>query len=160
MKNLILVDRKKARTCDFDIIGHGRYLDPTEYIKNPIDKLKSKQKKRLARYLRDEKKLDRLLKKEKLGKFIFLTHYPPYGLFDKAEIKGSPMYGKHLGFQPYNKLIKKYRPFLVVFGHMHENQGKKRIGKIWFVNPGSARNGGAALIELDGEKVKNIKFLK
>ncbi len=160
MKNLFLIDKKKKRINGIDLIGHGGYLDPTEYIKNPIDKEKSKQKKRLARYIRDERKLNKLLKKEKPGKFIFLIHYTPYKIFDKITNKKSPMYGKNMGFKPYNEIIRKYKPILVICGHLHENQGKQKLGKSWIVNPGAAYNGKAALIELEGERVKSIRFLR
>jgi Icc-related predicted phosphoesterase len=43
---------------------------------------------------------------------------------------------------------------------MHENQGKCKIGKSLVINPGAASERKAAIIELERDKVKSIKFLK
>ena len=163
LKNISVVDGKKRKEKNIWILGHGGYVDVTEFIKNPIDSDKKKQKARLKRYNKDKEKLFKLFKiiKHKKG-FIFITHYTPYGFFDKVKFKGSPMNGKNVGWEPYNQVIKKYKPCLVVCGHMHENQGKKKLRETWIVNPGPAQNGKAAIIEFDekNKKVKNIRFLK
>jgi Icc-related predicted phosphoesterase len=161
IKNLVLVDRKKANAKGIDILGHGGYVDVTDYIIHPIDKEKKKQKIRLARYKDYEKELFRLVSKKKPKKhFIFLTHYTPYKIFDRVKLKGTPMHNKHAGFEPYNKIIKKYQPLLCICGHMHEYQGMKKLGKTIVINPGPAYNGKAALIDIEDKKVKSIKFLK
>jgi len=163
LKNLILIDRRKKKIDNLEVIGHGKYLDVTEFIKNPIDKDKEKHRSRLKRYKNTEKKLKKLFLKNKPAKgFIFLIHYTPYGILDKVRSKASPMDGKHVGFEPYNKIIKKYKPTLVVCGHIHENQGKKKIGKTLIVNPGGAFEGKAAVIEFNEKKgkVERVRFVK
>jgi len=158
LNKISLVDNKKLSIKYFDILGFGGYVDSTEYIKNPIDKDKEDQIIRLERYLYDKLKLKKLfLKKGKNKDFILLAHYPPYGVMDKILFKKSPMNGKHIGWEPYNKIIKKYNPKLVLCGHMHEYQGKKNLGKSLIVNPGPAGEGKAAVIEWPSLKIRFIR---
>ncbi len=160
MKNVFLIDRRKAKIKNIDIIGHGGYLDITDYIKNSIDKGKKKKKVRLDRYNKYKKDLFRLLSNKKPKNFIFLTHYTPYGVFDKVKFRKSPMYGRHAGFEPYNQIIKKYKPLLCICGHMHEYQGVKKLGKTAIIATGPAYEGKAALIDMEKDKIKSIKFLR
>lgn len=162
MKNIVLIDRKKKKINGVEILGYGEYLDVTEFIRHPIDKDKEKQKKRLKRYRKSEKKLFNLFKAKKPKDFIFLIHYTPYKIFDKANYKSSPMRGKHVGFEPYNRIIKKYKPFLVICGHMHEYQGMKKLGKTLIVATGPASEGKAAIIGIDEKKRKilNVRFIR
>lgn len=162
-QNIILIDKKKKQINNIDIIGHGGYLDVTEFVKNPIDKDKKKQKKRLQRYNKDSNKLDKLFFNKKPKRdFIFVVHYTPYGIFDKVKFKQSPMYGKHIGWMPYNKIINKYKPQIVICGHMHEYQGVKKLAKTNVVAIGPASEGKATIININDKtrKVKSIKFLK
>jgi Icc-related predicted phosphoesterase len=163
LKNIKLIHKKKYSKDNLEIFGHGGYVDVTEFIKNPIDKDEVKQKKRLKRYNKDEQKIINLFKNKKPKKdFIFLIHYTPLGIFDKVKYPGSPMNGKHVGWEPYNKIIKKYKPSLVISGHMHEYQGKKKINNSVIVATGAAHDGKAAIIGFDEVqgKIKNIKFIK
>lgn len=157
LKNLILIERKKGKINGTEIIGHGGYLDVTDFIKNPIDKDKKKQKKRLKRYKKSEEELKQLFLKEKPKDFIFLIHYTPYKIFDKVKFKKSPMYGRNVGWEPYNQVIKKYKPKLVICGHMHEYQGIKKLGKTTILATGSAADGKAVIIDID--KKINIKLI-
>lgn len=163
LKNLILIDKKRKKVSGVEMIGHGGYLDVTEFIRNPVDKDKKKQKKRLKRYLKTAERLEKLVRKYKPETgFIFLIHYTPYKCLDKVKMKSSPMNGKPVGFEPYNEIIKRYHPALVICGHMHENPGTCKIGSSVIVNPGAASEGRAAIIDFDtGKKrVLNIRFLK
>jgi len=162
MKNLKLIHKRKYLNKDLEIVGHGGYVDVTEFVKNPVDKDRKKQKKRLKRYRRDEQKLKKLFssKRPKKG-FIFLIHYTPLNIFDKVKYPGSPMNGKHVGWEPYNKIIKKYEPKLVICGHMHEYQGKKKLGNTMIIATGAAQNGQAAIIEIEDKtkKIKSVEFI-
>ena len=60
-----------------------------------------------------------------------------------------------MGVSSYNRVIKKYKPALLVCGHMHENQGKCKINATLVVNPGAALEGKAAIIDFD-EKMKRV----
>lgn len=163
LKNIIIVDKRKKKFNNLDITGFGGYLDVTDYVKNPIYKEKKKQLIVINKYKRSEKRLNSLFIKNKPKKpFIFLIHYTPYGIFDKVKLKKSPMYGKRVGWEPYNKVIRKYKPSLVICGHMHEYQEMKKLYGVPVLNPGGAADGKAAIIDLDEQKgkVKNIRFVK
>lgn len=155
MKNLILLDKKKRKTKRTEIVGHGGYVDVTGFIKKSFEKDEKKRQRRLKRYKKSEKMLKKLLLKHKPDKnFIFVIHYTPIGAFDKVLFENSPMYGKSAGWKPYNEAIKKHLPKLVLCGHMHEYQGKKKLGKSLVVNPGPASEGKFAVIDWPNLKVK------
>ena len=162
MKNLISADKRKKKFHGLEIVGFGGYVDVTEYVKRNIDENQKKHKKRLKRYNQTKGKLFDIFESKPDKNFIFLIHYSPYGVFDKVKFKGSPMNGKHVGFEPYNWIIEKYKPMLVISGHMHEYQGAKRMGKSLLVNPGPALEGKAAVIDVDeiNKKVKSVRFIK
>jgi len=69
-KNLILVDRNKRRLGDLAIIGHGGYVEITDFIRHPLEKERRKQKIRLERYKEYEKRLFRLFSNKKPKNFI------------------------------------------------------------------------------------------
>ena len=162
LKNIKIIERKKLKINNLEIIGHGGYLDVTEYIKNPLHDDKEKQKELIKRYKKSTYQLTKLLQKTKPKKgFIFLIHYPPYGIFDKVKFKGSPMNNKNVGFQPYNEIIKKYQPSLVICGHMHEYHGLKKAYNSTIISHGEANKGKATIIEIDkNNKIKSIKLMK
>lgn len=91
---------------------------------------------------------------------IFMTHVPAYGYFDKVELKISPAYGEHVGEKSVLQGIKRYSPLIHISSHMHEHQGKKKLGKTWTVNSGAAYLGRYAIVEIDKGKVKNIRLAK
>jgi hypothetical protein len=79
-----------------------------------------------------------------------------------AKIKGG-RYGskdRHYGSKMARKIIDQYHPVLSLGGHIHEGMGKQRLGRTMLVNPGSAHEGQAAVIELDEGKVKSVKFIR
>jgi len=164
LKNIKLIHKKTARADGLTIIGHGGYLDITEYLKpKTLENIrKRKHDKLVERYLKEEKEVLDLFRKNKskLKNFIFLAHYTPYKVLDFIKNKNSPLKGTHAGFEPYNAVIKKYEPIICICGHMHESQGTKKLGKTIVINPGPAYEGKAALIELEGQKIKSIKFIK
>ena len=162
MENVISVDRRKKKIDGLEIVGHGGYVDVTQYIKDRMDADEKRHKERLKRYNKTREKLFDIFDNKPDKDFIFLIHYSPYGVFDKVKYKGSPMNGKHVGFEPYNWIIKKYKPLLVISGHMHEYQGVKRMGRSLIVNPGPAFEGKAAVIDVDEEnkKIKSVRFVR
>ncbi|MDD5133329.1 MAG: metallophosphoesterase [Candidatus Nanoarchaeia archaeon] len=155
LKNIILIERKKIRLNNIDIVGYGGYVDATEFIKHPIDKNKKSQKNRLKKYKEYENELKNLFLKNKPSKnFIFLTHFTPYKILDKIKLKSSPMNGKHIGWEPYNKIIKKYKPKYCICGHMHENPGKAKLYQTTVINPGLASESKAVILDLNKNKIK------
>ncbi len=109
------------------------------------------------------KRLKRLFTNYNNKKFnVFVVHDVPYGYFDVIRYKKSPLYGKSIGDKYILRFIKKYQPSLVLCGHMHEYQGKKKIGKTILITTGSAADGKAVIIEIDEKKgkIKKIKFIQ
>ena len=79
---------------------------------------------------------------------ILICHQPPYGFLDKVSGKyGAPKkwVGKHAGSKVILNYIKKYQPKYVFCGHIHEGEGKVKIGKTEVYNLGVA---GHKIIEL------------
>lgn len=159
LNNLNLIEKKMISLKEFNMAGFGGYVDSTEYIKNSIDKNKKEQKIRFRRYKHDELNLKNLFKGLKLkNNLIFAIHSPPLKVFDKVTFyKNSPMYGKHLGWKPYNDVIKKYSPKLVLCGHMHEHQGKQKVGKSLIVSVGHGEKGKAAIVDWPSLKVRFVR---
>jgi len=145
-KNVKALKCRKIKFNDLVILGHSGYRN-YKSKKEKFDKFSNKWKKDLKR-----------LAKYAKGDFIFLTHDVPLGKLDKIRNIKSPLNGKHIGDEFYLRFIKKYQPFLHVCGHMHENQGKAKIGKTIVVNPGYGRIGEAAIIDLDKNDIKFVKI--
>ncbi|RLG92708.1 MAG: hypothetical protein DRO36_00725 [Candidatus Hecatellales archaeon] len=83
---------------------------------------------------------------------VFVTHVPPKGT--KVDLAWD---GSHIGSLEVREAVEKYKPNLVVCGHVHEARGVDRIGESVVCNPGPAYNGFYAEVFLD-EKVK-VKLL-
>jgi hypothetical protein len=66
---------------------------------------------------------------KKLEDVIIISHAPPYRCLDKTE-KG------HRGSKILLRAIKRYKPKLVLCGHIHEAKGKSKIGKTEICNLG------------------------
>lgn len=163
LRNIILIEKKKIKFKGVEILGHGKYLDLTDFIRKKLHKDKKKQEGLIKRYKKDAEKLKNFLMRKKPSEgFVFLAHCPPYGYFDKIKFKDSPMHGKRGGFEPYISIIKKYKPSLFICGHIHEYQGKKRLGNTLIITTGAAQDGKAAIIDFDEKKKKvgRIKFIK
>ncbi len=60
------------------------------------------------------------------------------------------------------EIIRRFKPELVLCGHMHENQGRDRIGKSIIVNTGSVLENQYAIVDFDEDKgkVKKVVFKK
>ncbi|MFH1917904.1 MAG: metallophosphoesterase [Nanoarchaeota archaeon] len=97
-------------------------------------------KKMLKRARKQTDKARRILKR--FGKVdILVCHQPPYGYLDKVTGKyGAPKFyrGKHAGSKVILDYIKKHQPKYVFCGHIHEGEGKAKIGKTEVYNLGVA----------------------
>lgn len=155
-KEITLLARKLLTVSNYGLLGFSGYK-PFE-----AEKKKRNSKKEKLKVKRAKKEFGKLFKKfRNERRLIVLFHDPPYNCkLDKITNKKSPRYGEHYGDKILKKAIKKYQPFLVVCGHMHETQGKCKIGRTMVINPGAAYEGKAALIELENERIKNIRFLR
>lgn len=73
---------------------------------------------------------------------VLVTHAPPHGTLDGTTFTGP------LGSRSIKRLIDEFEPKLAVFGHIHEAKGLVK-GKVTYLNPGSAREGYGAFVEID-----------
>lgn len=160
-KNLHFWRRGLKKLGKLNILAFGGEITANEYT-NEKGYYKDNARK-LAKYKRANKKhTDQIMKYAKKDLDILFAHYPAYGYFDVVKFKGeNPMNGKHVGFKGYTEYIKKYKPKLFICGHMHEYQGKKKLGGTTIIATGAAKDGKAALIEFDDKKgkIKKVKLL-
>ncbi len=88
------------------------------------------------------------------GKLVLVSHDPPKDT--KVDMTCN---GEHVGSSSVREFIERVNPTIVLCGHIHEAAGVDRIGDTILVNPGPARHGRFALVDLDGEvKVKLDHF--
>jgi len=84
------------------------------------------------------------------NKLILVSHSPPYDTkLDLAFI------GEHVGSYSVRRFIEERKPIAVFCGHVHEARGIDKIGSSILVNPGPARHGFYAIVNLD-EDVKVV----
>lgn len=76
---------------------------------------------------------------------ILVVHAPPRGFNDTIPN------GMHVGSEAILKLVQEFRPLVVLSGHIHEARGIVQKDGTLFMNPGPARDGYSALLEIDGE---------
>jgi len=153
--NIKRVDYSFAKYKDFIIIGGVGHSSPG-FVTSRAYK---QHKKRL------EKLFNKFKKQNKKRKVIFVFHNIPYNckldlIRDKKADKRAK--GKHFGSKLIRRIINKYQPILGIGGHMHENQGKCKIGRTLVINTGAAYEGKAAIIEFDEKKgkVENVRFVR
>lgn len=82
---------------------------------------------------------------------VLVSHVPPYGTHDKAFI------GIHGGSKELRELVDKFKPKLVLCGHIHEDPGITKIGNTTVVNCSMGKRGEGALIEINDEI--NVKMI-
>ncbi len=110
--NIIFIHKHTAEIRDIVIMGHGG-----------------------GGFANRDKEFEMLSKsfskKMKDKKSILVTHGPPYGTkLDKIN-------GEYAGNKSYTKFINRYKPNIVICGHLHETAGKAdKIGNTMLINPG------------------------
>jgi Icc-related predicted phosphoesterase len=100
----------------------------------------------------DEETIYKMLKPISKEGMILMVHAPPYGINDVIPS------GLSVGSRSILKIVKEFRPILVLSGHIHEDYGIKHIDGTTFVNPGPAKEGMYALIEIDDGAVRAELF--
>ncbi len=84
---------------------------------------------------------------------ILITHQPPH------KTKNDKVFmGFHVGSKVIRRFIEKYQPVACLTGHIHEGKGTDLIGKCIIVNPGPAKDGAYALIELSGKTPPKVSL--
>jgi Icc-related predicted phosphoesterase len=77
---------------------------------------------------------------------ILVSHSPPRGTkVDRA------FNGEHVGSYSVRMFAETNQPKLLICGHIHEARGADTLGETLIVNPGPARHGDCALIDLNGK---------
>jgi len=74
---------------------------------------------------------------------VLVSHEPPYGAQDKV------FFGTHAGNKDLRNLINKFKPRLVLCGHIHEDPGITKIDSTTVVNCSMGKRGEGALIEIN-----------
>lgn len=147
LKNVKFINLKYIKFDDYHFVGiadEGMLM---------LKRVKTKRGRRMIRKLKN--RMRKIFKKIDPSKTILLAHRPPYNTkLDRHNDPSIPGYGKHYGDEALRYVIERYQPLLNVCGHMHENQGKIKIGKSLVVNSGFGRRGEFALIDLKGKRIK------
>jgi Icc-related predicted phosphoesterase len=76
---------------------------------------------------------------------VLISHEPPYGTQDKVFL------GMHGGNKALRDIIDKYKPRLVLCGHIHEDPGITKIGKTTVINCSMGKRGEGALIDINDD---------
>ena len=97
-----------------------------------------------------EQLLNRSMAGYKNGPLVLVSHCPPKNT--KVDLAS----GSHIGSSVVRNFVERYKPALVVCGHVHEARGLDSIGETQVVNIGPARVGNCAEITLE-DKV-NVKL--
>jgi Icc-related predicted phosphoesterase len=75
---------------------------------------------------------------------VLVLHCPPFGTLDM------PFSGKHVGSTSIERLVKEFRPTIVLSGHIHEDRGIVERDGTTYMNPGPAKEGYSGVLDLDG----------
>ena len=159
LKNIKNITYGKVSLKNISFFGFGGYVDVDSYLENKDAEYRKSEKYRLilSRYNKSKKRFFSMLASPG-KKDIFVFHYPPKGYFDIIKAgKTNHMNGKSAGIGFFTEAIKKYKPKLVLCGHMHEYQGIKKMGKSYILNPGCAAEGKFAIVNTDN---MNVDFFR
>lgn len=153
-KNFKIIDFKAKEFQNCVFIGSHKSSYPG-YLPRKKDWQKHKK-----RYLSYKRKLRALFSKYKKQNIIFISHNVPYKTLDKIKTKKwAKFVGKtHKGSFLTLETIKKYQPLLCICGHMHENQGKAKIGKTLVINTGASCENKYAILTIN--KKVEVSFKK
>jgi len=76
---------------------------------------------------------------------VLVTHCPPFGVHDLV------VGNRHTGSTAIKTLVEEFRPIAVLSGHIHEARGILKQDGCLYLNPGAAKDGYSAILELNGE---------
>lgn len=86
--------------------------------------------------------IDSMLSSTMVEKCVVVSHAPPSGILDLTRS------GKSLGSMVLAEYVSRFRPRLVLSGHVHEARGVVEQEGTVFANPGSLKEGFAVVAEL------------
>lgn len=78
---------------------------------------------------------------------VLMVHAPAYGFNDVIPT------GMSVGSKGILDIVKKYRPKLVLSGHIHESFGRKEADGTTFINPGALKDGRCAIVSIEGDTI-------
>ena len=87
-------------------------------------------------------------------KIVLVSHSPPVNTSLDMVLGG-----EHVGSTSVRKFVERTRPALALCGHIHEARGIDRVNRTVVVNPGPARHGYCALIEVKEEVSVELSHL-
>lgn len=90
------------------------------------------------------------LRKNSENGMILMTHVPSYGILDEIPS------GLNVGSPAVKEIVDEFHPILALSGHVHEAIGVKAVGGTIFVNPGPAKDGYCAIVEIVDRDVKVV----
>ena len=94
----------------------------------------------------------KILEKKRMidEKTVLVTHVPPFNTKDKIFI------GIHGGSKELRALVDKFKPILVISGHIHEDPGYTKINNTIFVNCSIGKRGEGVIIDINEEISINV----
>ena len=127
-------------------IGFLEYFDDVCWYKE-YNNNNNNNNKKIKKAKKETEKAKKILKNFK-DLDILVCHQPPYGYLDKTNNPSAPKEwkGKHAGSKVILDYVKRHQPKYVFCGHIHEAEGKAKIGKTEVYNLGVA---GHKIIELN-----------
>lgn len=87
------------------------------------------------------------LKRNACEGMILMTHAPSVGILDEIPS------GANVGSPAIKRIVDEYHPILALSGHIHEAIGCRVIDGTTFVNPGPAKEGYCAVVDITDGKV-------
>ena len=135
-----------AITGNIDTLDVGRGIDESKATKIEMKRVVKKGIPFVGVNGIDEKQLKTVKDKKMLDETsVLVSHVPPYGTNDKVFL------GMHGGSKELRELMDKFKPRLVLCGHIHEDPGITRIGKTTIVNCSMGKRGEGSLIEINSD---------
>ena len=135
-----------AITGNIDTLDVGRGIDESSATKIEMKRVVKKGIPFVGVNGIDDNQI-KIIKEKKLldESSVMISHVPPYGTNDKVFL------GMHGGSKELRELVDKYKPRLVLCGHIHENPGITKIGKTTIANCSMGKRGEGSLIEINDE---------
>lgn len=180
-KNIInYVNEKIVKFGDLFVVGYA-YVPPTPFQLKDWEKYDVSRfvdvgavspekgvrtmdiKKDVMRFSTIKEDLEKIAKKMKMKKTIFLFHSPPYNTnLDRASLDGKSLdyapLDVHVGSIAIKKFIEKRHPFITLHGHVHESTNitgfwKEKIGKTISFSAAHDNNKEVSIVRFDTENL-------